>query len=93
MLVGEQRGRHEDRHLLAVLHRLERGPHRDLGLAEPDVAADEAVHRDRPLHVGLDVVDRVQLVGRLLVRERLLELALPRRVGRERRPGVASRWR
>ena len=87
MLAREQRRRHEDGDLLAVLHRLERGAQRDLGLAVADVAADEAVHRDRPLHVGLDVVDRLQLVGRLLVRERLLDLALPRRVGRERVPG------
>ena len=88
VLVGEQRGRHEHRDLLAVLHRLERGAHRDLGLAVADVAAHQAVHRDRPLHVGLHVVDRLQLVGRLLERERLLDLVLPRRVGRE---GVAGR--
>ena len=74
--------------LLAVLHRLERGAHRDLGLAEADVAAHQAVHRDRALHVALDVVDGLQLVGRLLERERLLHLVLPRRVGRE---GVARR--
>ena len=36
------------------------------------------------LHVGLHVVDGLQLVGRLLVREGLLQLVLPRRVGRER---------
>ena len=34
VLLGEQRGGHEHRHLLAVLHRLERGPDGDLGLAE-----------------------------------------------------------
>ena len=87
VLAREQRGRHEHDDLLAVLHRLERGAHRDLGLAVADVAAHEAVHRDRPLHVGLHVVDRLQLVGRLLERERLLDLVLPRRVGRERVAG------
>ena len=45
VLTGEQRGGCEDGDLLAVLDRFERGTDRDLGLAEPDVAADEAVHR------------------------------------------------
>ena len=55
VLVGQQGGGHEHHDLLAVLHRLERGAHRDLGLAVADVAADQAVHRHRPLHVVLDV--------------------------------------
>ena len=84
VLAREQRGRHEDRDLLAVEHRLGRGAQRDLGLAVADVAADEPVHRDRPLHVGLGLDDRLRLVGRLLVGERLLDLVLERRVGRER---------
>ena len=88
VLVGEQRGRDEHRHLLAVLHRFERGPDRHLRLAVADVAAHEAVHGHGSLHVGLDVLDGLELVGRLLVRERLLDLALPRRVGPE---GVARR--
>ncbi len=37
-----------------------------------------------PLHVGLHLVDGLQLVGRLGERERLLELVLPRGVGAER---------
>ena len=84
VLVREQRRRDEDGDLLAVLHRLERRAHRDLGLAVADVAADDAVHRQRLLHVGLDLVDRRELVGRLDVGERVLELALPRGVRRER---------
>ena len=80
---------HEHRDLLAVLDRLERRAHRDLGLAVADVAADQPVHRDRALHVGLDLVDGAQLVGRLDVGEGVLELALPRGVGRERVPGAS----
>ena len=87
VLAGQQRGRHEDRRLAAVLDRLEHRPQRHLGLAEPDVAADQAVHRPVRLHVGLHVSDRPELVGRLHVRERRLELVLPHRVGRE---GVAG---
>ena len=87
VLLGQQRRRDEDRDLLAVLHRLERRPHRDLGLAVADVAGDDAVHRDRLLHVGLDLVDRRGLVRRLGVGERVLHLALPRGVRGERVPG------
>ncbi len=87
VLLDEQGGRAQDRDLLAVLDRLERGAHRDLGLAVADVAADQPVHGHGPLHVDLDLVDGAQLVGRLDVREGVLELALPRGVGRE---GVAA---
>ncbi len=84
VLGGQQRGRGEHGHLLAVLDRLERGADRHLGLAEADVAAQQAVHRVGPLHVDLDVVDRLALVGRLDVREGVLHLVLPRRVLAER---------
>ncbi len=84
VLLGQQRRRHQDGDLLAVLHRLERRPYRDLGLAVADVAADQPVHRDRLLHVGLDLLDRGELVRRLGVREGVLQLALPRGVRAER---------
>ena len=77
VLLGEDRRRRQHEHLLAVVGRLERGAQRDLGLAVADVAADEAVHRLRALHVGLDVLDRLALVGRLLPGEARLELAQP----------------
>ena len=80
MLLHEQRRRHEDRRLLAVLDRLERRPHRDLGLPVADVATDEPVHRNLALHVELDLVDAAQLVGGLDVHERVFKLTLPGRV-------------
>ena len=83
VLPGEDRRRHEHGDLRAVLDRLEGGTQRDLGLAEPDVAADESVHRDRAFHVRLHLGDGAQLVGGLGVGEGLLELGLPRGVGRE----------
>ena len=86
MLLGEQGCRYEDRRLTAVLHRLEDRTYRNLGLAEPDVAAHQAIHGQRPFHVGLDILDGSELVSCLLVEEGLLELALPRGVSGE---GVA----
>ena len=55
VLLGEDRRRHEDGDLLAVVDRLERGADGQLGLAVADVAADEAVHRPGLLHVALDL--------------------------------------
>ena len=93
VLLREHGRRHEHRDLLAVLHRLERGAHRDLGLAVADVADDETVHRPRALHVALAVVDRRELVRRLGEGERVLHLDLPRRVlpERVRADGLARR--
>ena len=69
VLVGQHRGGHEDGHLLRVAGRLEGCTHGHLGLAEADIAAHEAIHRARLLHVGLDVVGGLQLVGRVLIEE------------------------
>ena len=95
VLLGEHRGRHQEHHLLAVLGGLERGAQRDLGLAVADVAADQAVHRARLLHVGAHGLDRLELVGRLAVREGALELELPlaSRAGRRGRRGACARRR
>ena len=84
VLLGEDRRRHQHHHLLALGGRLVRGAQRDLGLAVADVAADQPVHRPLGLHVGLDRLDRVDLVGGLAVGERALELELPLAVGLER---------
>ena len=81
VLLRQDGRRHQHGHLAAVLDRLEGGAQGDLGLAEADVADQQAVHRPRRLHVGLDVVDGLQLVGRLFVREAAFELELPGRVG------------
>ena len=78
MLLREHRRRHEHRDLLAVQRRLVRRADRDFRLAESHVAAEQPVHRLRLLHVRLDLADGAQLIRRLLIRERILELALAR---------------
>ena len=87
VLLGQHRRGHQDGDLLAVVDGLERGPHGDLGLAVAHVAAQQPVHRLRLLLVPLDLGDGAELVGRFLVRERVLELALPVAVGRQRVAG------
>ena len=77
VLLGQQGGGHQHRCLASVLNGLEHGPHGHFGLTEPDVAAHQTVHGHRSFHVGLDVFDGPELVGRLLEREGLLQLPLP----------------
>ena len=87
VLLRQHGGGHQHGHLLAILDRLEGGPQRHLRLAVADVAADQAVHRPAAQHVALDLLDGPQLVRRLAVRERLLQLALPDGVRREAEAG------
>ena len=67
MLLRQHGGRREHRHLLAAHHRLEGGADRHLRLAEPDVAADQPVHRPLAFHVGLGRRDGGKLIRRLLI--------------------------
>jgi hypothetical protein len=87
MLLCQQRRRHEDGRLVPVLHGLEHRSHGDLGLAESDITTHEPIHRHGLFHVGLHVLDRLELVRGLRVVEGLLELALPGCVRRERVTG------
>ena len=79
---------HQEHHLPAVLGGLEGRAQRHLGLAVAHVAADQAVHRARLLHVRAHGLDRLELVGRLAVGEAGLELELPLAVGGERVAGA-----
>ena len=69
VLLGQQRGGREERDLLAAGDGDEGGAQRDLGLAEADVAAHQAVHRLRRDHVLDHGVDGGVLVGRFLEAE------------------------
>ncbi len=86
VLLSEQGGGHEHRGLSVVLDCLEGGAHGDLGLAIPDVPADQPIHGLVGLHVATDVLDRPDLVRRLLVFEGGVELMGEQAVGRERGP-------
>ncbi len=69
MLLGEERRRHEDRHLHARGDGDEGGAHCDLGLAEAHVAAHEPVHGTPRRHVADHRLDRARLVRGFLERE------------------------
>ena len=87
VLLRQNRRRHQDRDLLASLHRLEGGAHRDFGLAVAHVAHQQPVHGQRALHVALDVLGGLPLVRGVLVEEAALQLPLPAGIRRERESG------
>ena len=82
VLLGQDRGRHQHRHLVAAIDRFEGRPHGHFGLAEADVAAEQAVHRPRLEHVALDRGDGRELIARFAVGKRGVEFLLPGRVAR-----------
>ena len=76
VLLREHRRRAQHRDLAPAHRHAERRAQRDLGLAEADVAADQAIHRVLALEVAHHVVDRLALIGGLFVREAGLELGV-----------------
>ena len=88
VLLREQRRWDEDGDLFAGLDGFESGAHRDLRLAVAHITHDDAVHRHRLFHVGLNGLDGVELVLGLGEGESLLHLPLPRAIRGE---GVARR--
>ena len=72
VLLNQQGRRNEHDDLFAILNRFECRANSHLCLAVADIARDESVHRDRPLHIGFDLVDGCELVGSLDERERFL---------------------
>ena len=87
MLVSKNGCRRQHCYLFSIGNRFERGPHGHFGFAVTDVSANQAVHRQRRFHVTLDVSDRCQLIGRLIVGKRLFEFFLPFGIRRKRVPG------
>ena len=81
VLLAQHGGRHEDGDLLAGGDRQVGRARRDLGLAEPDVAAHQAIHRTGPAHVRQHFFGGAALVGGVFERKARLEL-LVARVGR-----------
>ena len=84
MLLHEQRRGRQHRDLLAGLRGDEGGAHGDLGLAEADVAADDAIHRPLAAQVREHVADRLRLILGLLEREGVGEALVVELVQRQR---------
>ena len=77
MLLGQQRRRHQYRHLFSAGHHFKGRAKRHFGFAIPHVAAQKPVHWLRRLEVGFDVRDSLSLVLGFLIRKLFLQLPLP----------------
>ena len=73
MLLRQDRGRHQDRHLFALDDGHEGTPQGHFGFAVADIPADEAVHGRRACHIPQQIFDRFALIRRFLVGEPGLE--------------------
>ena len=73
VLLGENLGGRHQGALVARLHGGQQRGHGDDGLARPDVALEQAVHRARRRQVGVDLADDPPLRIRQLVRQGVVE--------------------
>jgi len=83
MLPCQNGGGHQQGDLLAPHHGLKRCAQGHFGLAHTHVAAEQAVHRPRVLHINFDLAGGRQLVIGLIVLKPGLKIALPLAVGGE----------
>jgi len=80
VVLQRQHGcRHEHRHLLVVLHRLEGGTQRYFGFAEAHVATDQAVHGARRFHIAPSSSSAMSSTARLACRRAVSQSVVPRR--------------
>ena len=80
MLLSKHRGGHQNRRLLPVEDTLHHGAECHLRLAVAHIAAEKAIHGNGALHIPFDLCSGAELILRLLVRESVLKLPLPRAV-------------
>ncbi len=73
VLLRQQRGRHQDRHLLVILYREEGGTHGHFGFPEAHVAAHQPVHCQRLTHVAQHGIDCLGLIRGSFKREAVAE--------------------
>src|SRR5215467_11137697 len=77
VLEGEDGGGREHGDLFAVTQGFEGGAHDYFSFAKADIAAEQAIHGLRVLHVALDLLDGGSLVLRLGKFEGVFEFTLP----------------
>ena len=87
VLLGEDGGGHQNRHLLPVLHGLKGGAQGHLRLTKADIPTDQAIHGYIVFHIGLNLGECAQLVVGFDIGEGTLQFALPLVIGGE---GVAA---
>jgi len=70
MLLRQNGGGHQNRHLLATHYCLESRAQGNLGLAVAHIPTKQPVHRAFGFHIGFDLLDGKQLIRGFDVRKR-----------------------
>ena len=83
MLPSQDRGRHQEGALFALADTFKSGAQGHLGLTETDVSAQQAVHRNRPLHIVFNLIDAPKLIIGLFKLKPALKVILQIGVGGE----------
>src|SRR5271169_99305 len=73
MLFSKQCSRNKDSYLFAVKYGPERGLDRNLSFTVTDIAAKQHVHGSFRMHVFLDLLKSLYLIGRLVIREKIIK--------------------
>ena len=76
VLLGQNRSRHQHRHLLAIGDSFESSSDSNLCLAIANVTAEQSVHRHRFFHITFNFFNSLQLVRRFFKRESRFKLSL-----------------
>ena len=84
MLLGQDRGGHQDGHLLAVQHSFHHRAQSHLCLTKAHIAAQQPVHGNGRFHVPLDLPNAPELVIGLRIGKVVLKFLLPGGVGGKR---------
>ena len=82
MLLCKHGGRNQNGDLLAAHHGFESSPNGHLRFPKADIAAEKTVHWLFHFHIPLNLLYGTKLIWGLTIKEGLLELDLPLRIGR-----------
>jgi len=91
VLLGQDRRRYNERYLFSIHGGKVCRPHRHLGFPVTHVTGDQSIHRGGARHIGNDIINGGQLVGRLFKGEESLKFGEVGPRARKRMSGRALR--
>ena len=83
VLQSQDGGGHHHSDLLSIGGGFEGSSNGYFGFSKPNISTHQTVHRTRTLHVGLDLLSNLELIGGVFIRERTFEFVLHKAIGRE----------
>ena len=69
MLLRQQCCRHQNRHLMTIIHCDKRSAHGHFSFTKTNITTDQPVHCPRRLHIAQHRINRIELIGSFLKRK------------------------